>query len=304
MNFWIKLFLEIVNLIGNNRAAFALAKYFKIFNAVFVMYPADNYFADYFTFRARQRFIKWKPFITGVATHPSGKMALMFAISSHIDGKDEGDVNEKARDFHTKVEMLRLRLGAVTTHFAGTLPSRLTALKVRRGSNALNERVATARNVVEAILHTRSHEGHTGNHLVVVLGSKGYIGREVIKMLEAKNIQVVGVDVDGVYKEGVFWSKVYTKPTSNHLLVNITHPEAINKYIDDQMDATTSLLNEVYPAPHKDVIESMKEKGVKVFHIAGVKTSVWPPFPSAYKGAVPCCAALPNETYEVAVVRL
>lgn len=304
MNFLVKFFLEVVNLIGGNRVIFSVLKKLNFFDAVFVMYPADQQFADYFTFRLRQRLIKWKPFVTGIIRHPSGKRTLMFAVSSHIDGRDSNYARSDLHEFHTRVDTLRNYLGATTTHFAGTLPGRLTALKIKRGQDAKNEREATTQNVVKAILKVRAEKKHDNTNPVVVLGCKGYIGREVTAILDAYGIPVIGVDVGGVYQNGKFVSREYVKPEVPHLLVNITHPEAINGYIDSQMDSTTTVLNEVYPAPHDEVVQAMRDKGVDVYHVAGVKASVLPPFPSSYQGAIPCCAALGSEVYDVVVIQL
>lgn len=288
-----------INLIFNNTLGLRVLGWLKIFEAVFIMYPADQEFADYYTFRTRQRLIKWRPFIVGMITHTSGVRTLMFAISAHVDGKDSVYEPEDLRGLHASVEELRTRLGATSTHFAGTIPGRLAILRVHRYENQANEQKATAENVIKAIHFVR------GDRLVpvVVLGSRGYVGRKVAEDLKSHNIKTIGVDLGGVYHNGLCVSSNYTQPPDPHVLVNITGPEKANGYIDE-MGKNTLFLNEVYPAPHPDVVQAMKEKGVDVRHIAGVKASVWPPFPSAYQGAVPCCAALPGEDYEVLVIKL
>lgn len=304
MTFLVKFFLEIINLIGNNRVVFSVLKKLNFFDAVFVMYPADDKFANYFTFKPRQRLIKWKPFVTGMITHPSGKRTLMFAVSSHVDGRDSKYARSDLHGFHTRVDTIRNYLGAATTHFAGTLPGRLTALRIQRGLDAKNERIATVTNVMKAILQVRAEKNHDCVNPVVVLGCKGYIGREVTALLEIAGIPVINVDVGGVYQNGKLVSGKYFKPEVGHLMVNITNPEAINEYIDEHMDSNTAVVNEVYPAPHDEVVQVMRKKGAEVYHIAGVKAAVWPPFPSAYQGAIPCCAALGSEVYDVVVIRL
>ncbi len=297
MSFFRKMLLELINFIFNNSVGLRLLGRLKIFNAVFVMYPADQEFADYYTFRFRQRFIAWKPFITGVITHRFGVRTLMFAISSHVDGRDSNYDPSDLKGLHTFVESLKGWLRADSTHFAGTLPGRLSALKVRRVNS---EQRATVENVVKAVGVVR----HTRPYPVVILGAKGYVGREVTKYLvDGSNLEVLAVDLDGVYQNGCRVSGEYMELEDPHLILNITHPEAINPYID-KMNRRTIVLNEVYPAPGSGVVSSMNNRGVDVYHIAGVKASVWPPFPGSYQGAVPCCAALPGENYEVVVVKL
>lgn len=300
MNIFYKLLLEVINGIVNTKIGIGLLGRFKVFDGVFVMYPADQSFADYFTFRKRQKMIAWCPFIVGVITHPSGKRTLMCAISSHVDGRNSKYDPEDLRELHKKVELLRQKLHATSTHFAGTLPGRLSTLKVRRGGNQGIEQCATAENVVKAIYHT------TMNNVtmpIIILGSKGYVGRHVSETLEKNGSSVVRVDRDA-YAEVDTRQSRYEAPQVVHLMVNITHPEAINDYIDRQMTCKTIFLNEVYPAPHGDVVQAMKEKGVQAYHIAGVEAHVWPKFPFSYENAVPCCAARPGENYKIVVIPL
>ncbi len=298
MNFLTKIFLEVANLFFNNRIAFYFARRLRLFDAVFVMYPADYHFADYFTFRARQWLIRWKPFIVGVVNHPSGKRTLMFAISAFVDGKDGASEVVMLRLLHSRAEVIKERLGANSTHFAGTLPRRFTALKIRRGENQKNERRATQINVVNAVTWLRVKISHISENPVVILGSNGYIGKEVVAQLTELGIKVICVDKVGV-------SDSYEKPAMPHIVVNITTPEAINEYVDPRhMDGNTVLLNEVYPAPHDDVVKQMRDLEVKVFHIAGVCANAFPSFPSSYQGAIPCCAALYDEDYPIKVVEL
>lgn len=298
-----RILLEVVNVVCNNRLAFFVARKMQLFDAVFVMYPADASFADHYTFRVRQWFIRWRPFITGIITHPSGKRTLMFAISTFVDAKESEIEPHTARLFHDRVEKIAKRIGASSTHFAGTLPGKLSLLRVRRGHNQKNEREATEHNVIKAILQVRRDRDHKEENPVVIFGALGYIGKTVTEGLRKKGIQVIEVDkavnVDG--KGGVS----YQKPSVPHVVANITRPEAFNGYVDHSvLSEGVVFLNEVYPAPHPDVVLEMKKYGAEVLHIGGVRASVWPFFPGEYQGAIPCCAALKEEEYTVCVVPL
>jgi hypothetical protein len=206
------------------------------------------------------------------------------------------------RSLHERVKVISSWLGNVSTHFAGTLPGKLSALHVRRGGNQKNERSATQSNVVKAILSVRKEKGHTNDNPVVIFGALGYIGKMVTQALRSAGIQVVEVDK---YPNTVDILSHYQKPDVPHVIVNITRPEAFNDYVTREILAEgVCFLNEVYPAPHPDVVFEMSSLGVDVRHIAGVKASVWPQFPGAYKDAVPCCAALSGEDYTVLIVKL
>jgi hypothetical protein len=226
----------------------------------------------------------------------------MFAVSSFVDEKDRTSNVEKLRILHDRVTRVQKMLGAASTHFAGTLPGRFTALRIRRGENQKNERRATQENVLGAIFSVRQTLSHNHENPVIILGSKGFIGKEVVARLQAEGMSVIAIDQDTPYNEE---GLRYKKPNKAHIIVNITAPEAVNEYVDPlYMGKGTTLLNEVYPAPHGDVVHQMKELGVTVLHIAGVMADVTPLFPGPYEGALPCCAALPGEEYHVKIVEL
>lgn len=294
MEFFRKIVFELINLACNNRIGFFIFKEMKIFDAVFVMYPANQEFSNYFTFVLRQFLIARKPYIVGWITHPSGKRTLQFAVSTFFD-KGEQDP-ETLREFYAKVEGIKKAVGAQTLHFAGTLPGRFTRLRVNRGSDQKNEREVTASCVVKAVLNLRERLGHDATNQVVILGSRGYVGKQVVNQLSQQEIDLVGVDLDTI-------SDGFVPPVRPYIIVNITVPEAINEYIE-MMDENTVLLNEVYPSPHRDVLIQLQGQGVQVYHIAGVEAKAFPLFPQSYQGAVPCCAALNDETYSVRIIRI
>jgi hypothetical protein len=290
MAFWKKITLEVVNLFLNNQIAFMCMKRFNLFQAVFVMYPATSFFADHFTFSWRQKRITWKPFMTGFIKHPSGALTLCFAISATEDDIHASSNANFVRVMYEEVKEMQRRVGAKTNHLAGTLPSRLAYLRTKRENN---EQKSTAANVVSAILRFRKTFNHDSANPVILLGYRGFVGREVKVLLEKYNISVEGVDL----------GDTLVAPVIPHLVVNITRPEALNPHIPS-LNKYSLVLNEVYPEPHHDVVFSIKEIGAHVSHIAGVQAFAFPSFPGAYKGAVPCCAALPDETYDICFVSL
>ncbi len=297
MSFLRKAAIEFVNLVCNNRLFFFLAKKRGWFDAVFVMYPADRRFADHFTFRLRQKCIRWKPYIIGMIVHPSGKRTLMFAISAYVDQMDTKEEAENLRTLYERSFGIKESLGAQSLHFAGTLPGRFVFLRINRKNDKYNERSATQINVVKAIESLRQELLHGSSNPVVVLGANGYIGKAVTFSLLEKGVHVIPVDKTA--------TTPYRKPCIPYLLVNITGPEAINEYIDPRlMGEDTVVLNEVYPAPHADIVKDIRSLGASVYHIQGVKSATVPPFPGAYQGAIPCCAALATEEYEVSIAQL
>lgn len=217
-----------------------------LFQAVFVIYPATSQYANYFSFQWRQKINVWEPWIVGIIKHPSGARTLSFAISS-----DEGDIKSDAkasdlRRLHQVTKYLAEKIGAKSTHFAGIIPG---CLKYRRVSRPNTEQEATSIAVVKAIQSLRAQLSHTPDAPIVMLGYKGFVGREVMRRLTQMNLAVSGVEKD---------DKLIA-PNVPHLVVNITMPEAINTHIEN-LNEHSVLLNEVYPAPDREVLEYLHSK--------------------------------------------
>ncbi len=287
--FFRKVALEVLNVIFFNRVALYVYRRLALVDAVFVMYPATAKYADHFTFRWRQRRIRWSPFLIGYVKHPNEKVSLMFAISATEAHIHEPSYGENVREMYASVDRVRERVNARTSHFAGTLPSVLNRLRVRRPNN---EQRATVENVLKAVSRIRSHYGHTSEVPVVIIGSNGYVGRVVAQTLAQEGVKVLGVDIGDEFPS-----------VARSLVLNISRPEAINGVLDVLGEGKV-LLNEVYPPPPSDIIEALKEKGVPTHHIVGVHAESVPPFPGAYHGGAPCCAALPGVDYHVLIKEL
>jgi hypothetical protein len=280
-----KVGIEVVNVLVNNAITFFVFKKLGLFQAVFVMYPANASYADHFTFRWRQRRIKFTPFVIGMFTHPSGSRTLSFAISADENEIRASSSPDELRGLNDRTTAIADTIGAKTVHYAGIIPGRMNFLRVPRSPV---EQEATKEQVVRAVASIKQKLDLLKVPKVILLGHKGYVGREVFATLLKQGVDVVGVDV----------GDTFFAPDEVHVVLNVTKPEAINRYID-HFNRHTILLNEVYPAPHRDILKQIKERGVSAFHIAGVKSDAFPPFPAAYKGAVPCCGAIPGENYEI-----
>lgn len=288
--FFRKLALEIINFPLNNRYVFELLGKFKSFDSVFIVYPASDRFAKHFAFVSRLRRNKWIPFIVGVAKHPNGSKTLILAISATNDEIMSPNQADNVSHMHERVDVIRQKLKAKTTHFAGTIPSILRRMLITRSEV---ERSATVYAVVKAIRELREKLSHTNENPVIIIGNAGYIGKDVFFKLKEQHRNVVGVEKGDKFQA----------PSIPHLVVNISAPEAIIDHIASCNQHTT-ILNEVYPAPSVSVRGALKQKGVKVFHINGVKAMAFPPFPGEYRGGLPCCGSIPGIEYEVLVTEM
>ncbi len=264
----------------------------KIFSAVFVMYPGEQGYADHYFFRFRQENMRFKPRFAGFITHPDGRRTLSLAITANDKMFLSGIHEEVLKQLHEEVLGLARRIckEGGTTHFAGILPGVFARLKVRRDNV---EQQATAENVVRAITALRKNLHHGPQNIVTILGSLGFVGREVVRLLGKNGVTVYGVD-----KHDFFVAH-----SLNHIVVDISTPDAIKKHMKG-FTARTVVLNEVYPPPSGKVLEELKEKVVRVYHLAGVNGESFPAFPFGYGNAAPCCAAIPGLPYEIVIERL
>jgi hypothetical protein len=131
---------------------------------------------------------------------------------------------------------------------------------------------------------------------IIILGGRGFIGRRVMKLLEGSMVYCVDT-VDG--KNG--WPSHLRD--SRVIVVNITLNSAIKDYLWVFWPGTV-VINEVYPEPTPDILRSLKIRDCSCYHIVGVQASAIPSFPSAYTGAIPCCAAWPSSDMKVVVRKL
>ena len=136
------------------------------------------------------------------------------------------------------------------------------------------------------------------NTPIIVLGGKGFIGRRVIRMLNGR--QVISIDiVDGLgvadWPAHLFGERV--------IVVNITVKSELDKYLGVMWPGTI-VLNETYPEPSAATLNRLTQEGCVCYHVVGVRAHALPPFPEAYRGAIPCCAAWPSEDMDVIVRKL
>ena len=280
-----KIALELLNLFFNNSVSFYVFRKLKLFDAVFVVYPADSSYADHFTSQWRQRKIKWSPFFIGLSRHSnSRKTSLNVAISATEDEIWNDGNADLLEGCFEEIVALRDKIGAKTEHFAGILPNRLERIGVVRSKNEQN---ATVEIVSASVLKLQSMYANLGNCEVILLGYKGFIGWEVFRRLQGLDVKVTGVDQ----------GDVYIVPNGPHIVLNITRALAINNYTKYFGEGTV-VLNEVYPPPNRSVRKHIKERGAKLLHIKGGNGNVLPPLPAMYHGAIPCCAAIPGEKYD------
>lgn len=154
----------------------------------------------------------------------------------------------------------------------------------------------TAHVVAEAVRNVR--DGDWAGTPVIVLGGRGFVGRRLVATLLREGIQVHSVDVcddRDCWPEHLVGTHV--------VLVNVANRHALARNLD-RLWPGMIVLNEVYPEPDQVTLAELTARGIPVHHVVGVQAHAIPPFPAAYRGAIPCCAAWPSEQAQVVVRHL
>ncbi|MEH2076811.1 MAG: hypothetical protein V7K57_20825 [Nostoc sp.] len=64
------------------------------------------------------------------------------------------------------------------------------------------------------------------------------------------------------------------------------------------------MVNEVYPEPTGEELNKLITQGNRAYHIVGINADAYPPFPKAYKGGIPCCAARLSDEMDVIIRKI
>ena len=245
-------------------------------------------FADHFASRKRQKKNSWQPWLIGVMWQEKS-LSIVFAISA-----SESELRLASRQnlvrLVDEIEALQSSLGVSRVAMAGILPSLLRAKRLRHSGVEFEITCRAVASAIDKILSSTQPKCRS----IVVLGGRGFIGRNLVKTLASMQqvLPVFAVDKgDELFK--------YT----NSLYVNCTQPG----FIEEQWQMFPSgsvVLNEVYPAPSLDTVSRLEENGVKVFHVAGLPGRMIPGLPGEYRDAIPCCAAKPGNANDVIVKRI
>ncbi len=256
---------------------------------LFVVYPERESFADAFTFKwMRNRYMKNTPWIGGLYRQNGkwGIMAVIYILPNEF-------TEERLSIAYSNIEKLRQKIGAKEISCAGTMPGKMKAFGIRE--NTLETQI-TAVSVAKAVQQLRQ------DHLVILLGGNGHTGRLVNQELQKNGVPVVVVDLPkDAYGKVNYQDWPNRIGGSPFLLLNLIGGKDLQHYLP-LMRRGDLLLNEAYPAPCREVAEKFRDKGIKGFHMVGVKpTFCFPSFPGEYRGGVPCCGAILDDSLEVVI---
>lgn len=253
--------------------------------SVFLLYPARREYADALAYRWHQRRFSWYPGLVGFYRQ-GGRYGLIFGIPNLEDDVRAEHSAPCLLQLMARMEAVRRRVGASRKVFAGVLPSAFTRNGIEN-EHLAEQRQLTARAVLHALDQVSALHRLSSDVPVLVLGGKGYIASEVLRLCAARNVSSLDV--------GEF--ETFRQLALDHggrpaVMINLTKSGALLEYANACWPGVI-VLNEVYPEPSAAEIAALEQRGAVCYHIVGVEGDAWPPFPRAYRGGVPCCASLP-----------
>lgn len=277
------------------RALGAVNARLGLVGCVFLAYPPRRpLLAQRRGFRALADRYRWRPAIAGVFRQGRA-IGVAFGVTASepelLDLRNAAALQALA----SEMERIRRLLRADRCAFAGLLPSLLNARGLARAGG---EGDVAAECVLLAIDEVRAREG-LADCPVLVLGSRGFVGGRVVARL-ADQGRVYAIDHEP--RENALPELPGPIRGGRAILVNITWAGVLDAYIG-QMWPGLVVLNE-YPPLSAAALCALEDKGVAVYHLAGVEGAAFPAFPDAYAGGIPCCAASPSPELRVRVVPL
>lgn len=279
---------------ANTRIGLAVVRLFARPKGLFLCYPVEQRFADHYCTLARQAKITWTPYLVGWMKQGDA-VSLLFTISANESHFLQSQNAPHLSNVHNRMLMLQQYFYASQLSYAGILPTVMRSKRVLKSSSEANITCIAIRDAILKIISGQSNYPSS----ITVLGGRGFIGCRLVAALKStdnlplhlkKNIVVVD-------KGDVINSD------QSSLFLNCSLPGVIES-IAEQIPAGSIVINEVYPAPMTDTVKLLKVRGVRVYHIAGVKGYAVPNFPEEYSGAIPCCAALQHLPIQVVIKSL
>lgn len=245
---------------------------------MFVGYAASPKYREAYAFSFMLPWIRYRPMIVGLFIQ-NGRLGIIAMTSSvepdflsplHLDRLHEG--------CHRIAE----RLGIDEVNFSGILPT------VFRRAGLMSELHHQSRCrvvggvVTDAAIRTADAHDIDAYLPIVLLGGRGSVGRAVATELGRRGRTCFIVDLNDRWPEHLRGERI--------LLVDVSKRGALERRAPQLWEGVV-VLNEAYPEPDASTVAALRARGIAVHHVCGVEATSLPPFPGAYAGGVPCCAA-------------
>lgn len=260
--------------------------------AIFLIYPGQEKYARQYVFSWSANYMRYNPLIVGAYFQ---KMRIGLIVAAYVQENYFRGNKDYLIDMHARLDLIRRLVGAEVTHMAGTLPSEMNRLGLIDPTYFTERCELVSEIVIDAERKVREKESIFGNCPVLLLGGKGSIGTA----LKAKFLEE-GREVHVVDREEEFPPNVIGQKS---ILIDVSRKGVLESRLKDLWSGLT-VLNESYPEPESEVVRSMSEKGINVYHVAGVKAKAYPAFQYGYAGGIPCCAANRQENMTALIKKL
>lgn len=265
----------------------------RSWTSVFFCYAGSRNFINSYALPGIEGFFRWRPSPIGVMRQNGEWGLVMASPMTEEDFLDPANAKAFGMLQYRLARTARI-LGVEVINVAGILPA---VLKQSTEMEVNDTRETVVQAVVSAVACMRRTYLEEGVNDVIVLGGAGRIGSGVVTALRQQGWICHIVDV--AHGPAAFPNHLSHKPV---LLLDIARKGAIADYIDG-MWPQIIVLNEVFPCPSRHLVKRMAERGVRVFHLAGVAGKITPPLPHGYENAIPCCAARPIQgAYDVRII--
>lgn len=262
---------------------------------IFVAYPGSERYANEYSLKVHRATMNWRLIPVGFFKQ-GGRYGVMFACSNTEADFENINNLEKLKKIVKDAERIQHLLGASEVKFSGRLPGLLLKHNVSRNSSS--ELETTIQAVKQAIIKILELENYKLDTPIILLGGMGFIGNQLINILSSNKIYVIDA------KGNTDWPDHFNnRPT---LLLNLAGQDAITQF-RSRFWKELIIVNESYPGIKKDDLVWLKNQGIIVYHISGVKPDFcFPAFPHPYKGSIPCCAAHldPELSHEIITKKL
>lgn len=260
--------------------------------SIFFIYPAREKYAHTYAFKWVFEYSRRNPLVVGMYFQ---NFRIGLILGSFVDETYFRNNKEYLLKMHSNLDQVRRLVGAEVTHFSGILPTEMNRLGLI-DSGYFNERCEiVAEIVMDAERKVRAEENIYDNSPVLLLGGKGSIGSALqFKFLED------GREVHIIDREEEF---PITLRDQRAVLIDVSRKGVLESRLN-QLWPNLTILNESFPEPEADVVKTLNDKGINVYHVVGVKAKAYPSFQYGYAGGIPCCAANRQENMSALIKKL
>lgn len=281
------------------RAIGSVNRRLGVIRNVFLMYPASKKYADSYAFQWLQERMKFRFCLCGIYIQ-NGGVGLSFATMTSEDEFLDAEKLPRLRTMLNRLEDVRVLLAAPRKSFAGILPNIL----MRQGlvDHSIEEDVAVHA-LEKGLDYVSTVEGFCGSEPVLLLGGKGSLAGRIAEILFSGGRNSVIIDYQT--ESGRLRSlEVFRELSDSRALLVILSRKSSLKELFANLWPQVVVLNDVYPPPSRRDLEVLRGSNIHCYHLVGIRATVFPPFPHAYAGAIPCCAAWDDKEMDVIVKSL